>query len=118
MQINKINNVGFGARLDTSMRNWLFTTRTMDRVDTVELEALMLDNYKDRYIRTSHDDKGITEVRIKPAAFPVIGMDDIVIFEQPKGTGLIEILPQLVENMKKISAERSDWQKQYDEKPY
>ena len=117
MQINKINNASFGAHLDSNTRNWLFTTRTFDRVNTVELEELMLDTYKDRYIRTTDDKDGIVDIRIKPATYPIIGIDDIVIFQQPKGTLLSEIVEPVTANLLKIREERDDWQKQYDADP-
>ena len=115
MQINRIQNFSFGAALDKSMRTWLFVT---DDIDTSELANLMNDNYKDRFIRTTNDENGIKDIRIEPAKFPVVGVEDIVVFEQAQGAILADILPMLVQKMKKISAERSDWQKSYDKNPY
>ena len=118
MQINKINNVGFGASFDKNTRDWLFVTKRIDYVDTTELEKLLSDNYKDRFVFTTDNDEGVVDIRIQAAPFPVVGVKDIVLFNQDKGISLGKIVPQLVEKMKVVSAERNDWQKQYDEKPY
>ena len=114
MQINGINKNSFGAQLDSSARNWLFTTRIHDRVDTSQLENLFSDNYRDRYIRISDNDDGITDIRIKPAKYPVHGIPDIVIFSSDKGRVLSDIMPTVIANMQKISQERDAWQIKYD----
>ena len=114
MKINGIGNGSFRAQLDTSARNWLFATRNHDRVDTTELENLFSDNYRDRYIRICDNDEGITDIRIKPAKYPVHGIPDIVIYRSDKGKILADIMPIVIANMQKISSERDSWQVKYD----
>lgn len=114
MKVNGINNNSFGAQLDASARNWLFATRSHDRIDTAELENLFANNYKDRYIRISDNEDGITEIKIKPAKYPVHGIPDIIIYRSDKGKILADIMQTVIANMKQISNERDSWQVKYD----
>lgn len=103
MEISKINSTSFGmARLDKNSRDWIFVTKSLHKTDTSELESLLRDNFDDKYVRFIEDSEGITKIKICHAQTPIIGLKDIVVYEAPSGKKLQDIMPIVVENLKKI----------------
>ena len=112
-------NVTFGATLDQNTRDYMFLGRSSRNPELAksseEAMKILSEIYEDRYVKTTCDDNGISNIRIECGPLPIPGEKAIDIFKSKESRNFNEIISTVVETQKTIKATRSPEQIEIDQ---